>query len=97
LVSHLLKESKMKKYLVAATMLVAVVGQANAWENRRHNPPPRHNHNVAPWVAGGLALGVLGAMVYSQRPRCWEEPMIDRFGRQVYDAYGRPLAQRVCE
>lgn len=76
-------------------MLVTVVGQAVA-EDHRHHAPPRH-HNAAPWVAGGLALGVLGAMVYSQRPRCWEEPIVDRFGRQVYDAYGRPLIQRVCE
>ena len=85
----------MKKYLIAATLLVAFVGQANAWDNRRHNPHPQqyqhrhHHHNVAPWVAGGLALGVLGAMIYSQQPACWDELV-------GYDRYGREVWQRIC-
>ena len=88
----------MKKYLVAATMLVALAGQANAWDHRRHNPPPRHHHyGINPWVAGALGLGILGAGTYLYNNRqCWDEPVVDRFGYQVFDQFGRPMVRRIC-
>jgi hypothetical protein len=95
----------MKKYLIAVTMLVTLVGPASAYDRRHHqNPPARKHHhhhqrhnNIAPWIAGGLALGALGGLYYYNNRRCWDEPLVDRFGHQVYDQYGRPLARRFCD
>ena len=99
----------MKKDLVAAALLVAMVGPASAWDHRRHNPRgaqqqhhhrhQHHNHRINPWVAGAIGLGVVGAgtYYYNQRRSCWEEPMVDQYGRQFYDRYGRPVFQQVCQ
>ena len=71
------------------------------FHQRNHYQPPRghhrsHNrgHNAAPWIAGAIGLGILGALTYDQwgrpmQPRCWNEYIgVDRSGRQVY--------QQVC-
>lgn len=85
----------MKQLVIAASMLVMLVGQANAWDNRRHNPPPRQYHHhqhrgINPWVAGALGLGILGAGTYLYNNRtCWDELV-------GYDRYGRELWQRYC-
>lgn len=85
----------MKKLVIAATMLVMMVGQANAWDNRRHNPPPRQYHHqhrgINPWVAGALGLGILGAgsYYYYNNRQCWDEMV-------GYDVYGREVWQRRC-
>jgi multisubunit Na+/H+ antiporter MnhB subunit len=60
-----------------------------------------HNHNrgrINPWVAGAVGLGVLGAgtYYYNQRRVCWEEVIVDAYGRQIYNRYGQPLVQTVC-
>lgn len=61
---------------------------------QRHHQHHRHN-NIAPWIAGGLALGALGAYAITPRaPRhimtCWEEII-------GYDRRGRPVYDEVCQ
>ena len=71
------------------------------FQQRNHYRPPQghhrsHNrgHNAAPWIAGAIGLGLLGALTYDQwgrpvQPRCWNEYIgVDRYGRQVH--------QQVC-
>ena len=85
----------MRKVLIATAALLVMTTAATAQHyQRRYNPPPKpHRHNIAPWVAGGLALGVLGALTYDQwgRPvRCWDELVgYDRYGREVWERYCR--------
>ena len=86
-----------KLLLIAATVLMVTPAMAD-YRNHRYNPPPqRHHHNVAPWVAGGLALGLLGGAYYYNNRRCWDEPVTDRFGYQLFDQYGRPMIRRFCD
>jgi hypothetical protein len=68
----------------------------------RYTPPPQHHHHhrggINPWVAGAIGLGVLGAGTYYYNQRsCWNEYVVDVYGRQLFDQYGRPLQQRVCQ
>ena len=87
-----------KLLLIAATVLMVTPAMADQ-RHRRYNPPPqRHHHNVAPWVAGGLALGLLGGAYYynNYNRQCWDEPVTDRFGYQLFDQYGRPMVRRFC-
>jgi hypothetical protein len=87
-----------KLLLIAATVLMVTPAMADQ-RYRRYNPPPqRHHHNVAPWVAGGLALGLLGGAYYYNNygRQCWDEPVTDRFGYQLFDQYGRPMVRRFC-
>ena len=68
-----------KLLLIAATVLMVTPALADQ-RHRRYNPPPqRHHHNVAPWVAGGLALGLLGGAYYYNNygRQCWDEPVTD--------------------
>lgn len=94
----------MRRMFVASVALLGMmtVAEAQNYHRHRYNPPPRHHHhnhrpkqhNVMPWVAGGLALGILGAMTYDawgrpiHQPRCWDEMIgYDRYGRQVWERY----------
>lgn len=95
----------MRRMFVASIALLGMmtVAEAQNYHRHRYNPPPRyhqHNHrpkqhNVMPWVAGGLALGLLGAMTYDAwgrpvQPRCWDEMLgYDRYGREVWERYCR--------
>jgi hypothetical protein len=89
----------MRKLLLASVALIGmtVVAEAQNHHRHRYNHTPRQHHrhhNVAPWVAGGLALGILGAMTYDAwgRPtrQCWDEMIgYDRYGREVYQRYCR--------
>ena len=68
--------------------------QRHHHQQPRHYQPQRHN-NIAPWIAGGLALGALGAYaVIPRAPRhimtCWEEII-------GYDRRGRPVYDEVCQ
>ena len=89
-----------KLLLIAATVLMVTPAMADQY-HRRYTPPPQHHHhhNVAPWVAGAIGLGILGGGAYyynNYGRQCWDEPVIDRFGYQVYDQYGRPMVRRFC-
>ena len=56
-------------------------------------PRPRN------WVPGAvIGLGIAGAAgsYYYNAPECWREPVLDVYGRQAYDAYGRPMVDTVC-
>ena len=89
----------MRRMFVASIALLGMmtVAEAQNYHRHRYNPPPRQHHhrNVAPWVAGGLALGILGAMTYDAwgrpvQPRCWDEMLgYDRYGRVVWERYCR--------
>ena len=67
---------------------------------RHHRAPPSRSHSrINPWVAGAIGLGVVGAGTYyyqNRVRRCWDEYVVDYYGRQVYDRYGRPVFQSVC-
>jgi hypothetical protein len=86
----------MRSILIAISVL-AMTGSALADPVYRHRTPPRHHHqhNVMPWVAGAIGLGVLGALTYDQwgrpvrRRECWDEYV-------GYDYRGRPMYERVC-
>lgn len=65
-----------------------------------------HSNNAAAAIVGGVAaLAILDAIAPSPpvvvRPQCWiaSQQATDRYGRLVYDVYGRPAMQpvRVCQ
>jgi len=93
----------MRKAIIALVML-AIATPAVAQHRHQDNlrAPVRqqqhHNHRINPWVAGAVGLGVLGAgaYYYNQRRVCWEEAIVDAYGRQIYNRYGQPLVQTVC-
>lgn len=94
----------MRKLLIAALVALSATPALADYRHHRYEQHHRyerhhHYHNPAPWIAGGLALGVLGAYALTPRyaPRCWDEPIVDFAGRQVYNRYGQPLFQRYCE
>lgn len=87
----------MRKLLIVALLLAVTPALAN--DHRYRRPEPQHHHNTAPWVAGAIGLGILGAgaYYYNQNRRCWNEPVVDMYGRQLVDRYGNLLFQSVCE
>ena len=88
-----------KLLLIAATVLMVTPALADRY-HRRYTPPPpqRHHHNAAPWIAGAIGLGILGGAYYynNYNRQCWDEPVTDRFGYQLFDQYGRPMVRRFC-
>jgi hypothetical protein len=85
-----------KLVLVLSLLAMATPAMADPYDHRRipqpHRRPYEHRgHGAAPWIAGAIGLGVLGAIIANQppRPTCWNEMVgYDRFGREVW--------QRVC-
>jgi len=96
----------MRKIVLASVALLAMTTISEAQNRHRHHhhgyhhgyhhrPPMRqHYHppryNAAPWIAGAIGLGVLGALTYDAwgrpyRPVCYNEYIgLDRYGNQVY-------------
>ena len=65
------------------------------WDYKRHhNHHNHHNHSrSAPWIAGGIALGVLGIGAYIASRNCWYEK------REVWNRFDRFIGYdyvRVC-
>lgn len=90
----------MRKAIIAL-VIMAIATPAMAQHHRQPVRPQHQHHNhhrVNPWVAGAIGLGVLGAgaYYYNQRRSCWEEGIVDAYGRQIYNRYGQPLVQTVC-
>lgn len=101
----------MKKLVIAAAILFSLASVAEArdrWRGGGHRGYSGHHQkfyghrhrgrNIAPWVLGGAALGILGAGAYAaSRPyygRCW----IER--KQVWDRWGNYRGWRdvrVCD
>ena len=91
----------MRKYLAAVIVFLMTMPAFAGPYNRshrghyyhapQHHYQPQRHRNIAPWVAGGLALGALGAYALTRPdPRgimtCWEEVIgYDRRGLPVYD------------
>jgi hypothetical protein len=94
----------MRKLVLALSVVLAASPALADYRHRpRYSPPPQHHHHrggVNPWVAGAVGLGILGAGAYMyNRParQCWNEVVIDPYGRQLFDQYGRPVLQVVCQ
>jgi len=94
----------MRKLLIVASLLVmstaSVAADGRHMYGHRNAPLPtprpymHKNHNILPWVAGGLALGALGGAYYYDRsfPRyrsdCYEDLIgYDRRGREIWRKY----------
>lgn len=87
----------MKKTLIAAAALLTLgTAMAEAAPRRVHPAPVHRGHNAAPWIAGGLALGLLGAGIAAQQ--YYQSCHYER--RRVFDDYGRFIGWRdvrVCD
>jgi multisubunit Na+/H+ antiporter MnhB subunit len=96
----------MRKVIITLCALMVATPALADWRRNQHYQPQRQQHHyehrhrggINPWIAGAIGLGVLGAGAYYYNQRqCWNEYVVDMYGRQVYDRYGRPLAQTVCQ
>jgi multisubunit Na+/H+ antiporter MnhB subunit len=92
----------MRKVIIALCALLITTPAFAEWRRNQHYQPQRQQHHdhrrgINPWVAGAIGLGVLGAGAYYYNQRqCWNEYVVDIYGRQLYDRYGQPLVQTVC-
>lgn len=88
----------MRKLLTIAITIAMITPAFADYRHRRYTPPAQHHHhrNVMPWIAGGLALGVLGGAYYYNQRQCWDEQVVDRYGYPVFDRYGYPVVRRFC-
>ena len=87
----------MRKLLIVAALLATTPALAD--DHRYRHPQPQRQHNTAPWVAGAIGLGILGAGAYlynQNQQRCWNEPVLDSYGRRMTDRYGNLLFETVC-
>ena len=88
-----LKEKEMKKTLLTflvASALVLPSGARAQGHHRHHNHGHHHYRpNYAPWIAGAVGLGIMGAIIANQHPTCR-----DRVVGQ--DHYGNMIVQRYC-
>lgn len=87
----------MYRSIIASAIIVMLTATAASADHRRHRHHGHHHHghhhkpNYGAYVAGAIALGVLGAAASQYyRPRC-EDVIVD------YDYYGRPIYRRVCQ
>ncbi len=85
----------MKKFIIAALALSFMSAPAFAHGRRGHW---HGGHWVAPAIVGTI---IGGALLYNypyDRPRqhCFQEQIIDGYGRPVFDAYGQPVMRVVC-
>lgn len=97
---YLLTENVMYKFFLAFVLFFASFNIAQA---QYYTSPPRghkyhyhhhHNHSrSAPWIAGGIALGILGVGAYLGSRNCWYEK------REVWNRFDRFIGYenvRVC-
>jgi hypothetical protein len=91
----------MRKFLIAALVFLTATPALADWRRERHAPPRYQHHyrggNSGAWIAGGLALGALGAYALTHRPYCRDQYLVDEYGNQLYNRYGQPLFQRMCD
>lgn len=84
--------------ILAAALMVFGAAVAEAKGGLRYAHPHHfRGSNIAPWIAGGMALGILGAGIAAQQyylDTChWER-------RRVFDEYGRFIGWqrvRICD
>jgi len=93
----------MKKLLIgtlAVATLVLTTTVASAGQRHEHGHWRGHHHghhhghrrpNYAPYIAGAIALGVLGAITYDQYGRRCHREIVG------YDMYGEPITRRICD
>lgn len=90
----------MYKFFIAFVLFFASFNIAQAqyytsppWGHKYHYHH-HHNHSrSAPWIAGGIALGVLGVGAYLGSRNCWYEK------REVWNRFDRFIGYenvRVC-
>lgn len=91
----------MIKVLLASTLILLATtvgvnagprhGYHSGHYHGHHHGHYRHGRNYAPYIAGAVALGVLGAVTY------------DYYGRRCfnkivgYDQDGDPIVRKICE
>lgn len=88
----------MRKLLILGAIfgVILFTGEASAQYRRGHGygypPAPRYympHRNWAPYIIGGLALGMIGNYYYYQNRTCWDEIV-------EYDRYGNAVVTRMC-
>ena len=87
------------KYIIAVGVLMLTTVAASA--DHRHHRHHRHHHfhghhhhhkpNYGAYVAGALALGIAGAVIYDRYGRYCRDRIVG------YDMYDRPVVRRICE
>lgn len=92
----------MRKVLIALTALILASTSAAAQYRGHHvghygghygghHGGHRGGYGAAPWIAGALSLGVLGAIWYDQYGRhCWRKVV-------EYDNFGNPVVRTFCD
>jgi len=92
----------MHKFFLAFILFFSSVAVSHAqyytspprWDYKPHHKYHHHNHSrSAPWIAGGIALGVLGIGAYIASRNCWYEK------REVWNRFDRFIGYdyvRVC-
>ena len=88
----------MNKIIIASlVMLVATPALA---DHRRHHHHKRSHNNELGLVLGIIGLGIGGAYLYNQNRnvrQCHYEHARDAYGRIIYDRYGNPIRDVVCQ
>ena len=87
----------MRRLLIATTLIAMATTAIAEPYNHRRAPPQQHYRghnggNAAPWIAGAIGLGLLGAIIANQPERpaygCWNEMVgYDRWGNEVWKRY----------
>ena len=79
----------MRNTILISAIVLSMTGGAladpyhdNHYRNQNYNR--HHGSNILPWIAGGAALGIAGAIIATQ-PRCWyqREESFDRYGNFI--------------
>jgi hypothetical protein len=94
---------------VSAALLATSSTAANAQHRPREYHTHYENHNyrhggggggwVAPLVGGLIVGGIIGGAMTEREQHpvvCWNRPVFDVYGREIFDAYGYPVTQRIC-
>ena len=79
--------------VILASSATALAGQRHHQHHGHHHHQQHQHRNYAPYIAGAIGLGILGAIAtqqyYSNR-ECYRRVV-------GYDYYGNPVVRTFCE